>query len=177
MFLRVISLIICAMMLVGPVMAIDNVAGGAGAFVIMQKGFNPTFAYAVKTSIPTYTFRTSAPTSDSLISKPDPTLFAITEVSYVYSEFDVEGRGEMEAQLGVEKLRKTLGFAEMYIDFGATVWRFVSTNESNVIRTGYCTGFGIEPISGLNVDAIGHVIPITDGPDMFMTGIAVYYHF
>jgi hypothetical protein len=177
MFLRVVSLIICALMLVGPVMAIDNVAGGAGAFMIMQKGFNPTFAYAVKTSIPTYTFKYSNPTSDSLVNKPDPTLFAVTEVSYVYSEFDVEERGEMEAQLMVEKLRKTLGFAEMYLDFGASVWRFVSTDMPNVIRTGYCTGFGIEPISGLNVDAVGHVIPITDAPDMFMTGVAVYYHF
>ena len=158
--------------------AIDDVGFGGGSILIMEKGKTSEFGSYITGRFPLGINSKSITQINQHAADTNITFEVVADFMVVHSDFDFSKYKETEAEVGLLKIRKTLGFWSSYLEGGVTAWmqRVTSPDEnnSNVTRDGYYAGFGIKPfgMKALKVEDVifkmgAHVIPITDGPDLY----------
>jgi len=151
----------------GSASAISDVGFGGGSMFIMEKGKHPSFGYLIKGRFPwgvnSKSISSTTNASGVVVSDTTVTFEVLTEAITVYSNFKFDKYQELEGELIVTKVRKSLGVLSSYFEAGVTLWHLRATSEESTIKDGvadgYYVGYNIQPISGLQLNTGGHIIP------------------
>ena len=171
--------LVIAMVLLGvlacatPIYAIDDVGFGAGVMTFVEKGKDTEMGWMAKGRFPWGINKKMVTKVNQFKADTTLTFEVMSEVVVVWSDFQYKDYGEVEAEVVINKVRKSMGFWNLSLEGAQTVWHFRSTESGNVVADGYYAGFNYQPFNDWKVFGGGHVIPVSDKRDTYVFQLGV----
>lgn len=158
-FIAITCMVTCMLLTgAGDTNAIEDVGVGIGGMLFTGSGQDAEFGYYVKGRFPWGINSKDITKGVNQYVKADTniTFEIVTEPMVVYSNYNLGGYGETEADVLINKVRKSMGFWGSYLELGSTIWHERATStageQKNTTKDGYFVGYTAEPIDKLKIE-------------------------
>lgn len=147
--------------------ALEGVGFGAGTIVLMEQGKHPELGVLIKARFPWGVNSKDMQQTTQEIVDTTITFEVLTEVYVIHSAFSAAGQPELEGELIINKIRKTLGIWALYGEAGISIWNIHNSGGDNIVRDGYYFGTGALIGSSFKFELGAHLVPVSGASDMY----------